>query len=435
VVLLGILLTFVFYIFVKNFLFKIKIFFSAQVLVGLTRFVCSSQLVLYPGPNVQNNEPHAFNAGPFMINRAVEVFDPAVQQVNTPAASATNQGYWWGKRNRAADVLYEPTINAVPIAKDGNGAVGPSNPAASTNTAVPPASNRYYVYYGYPGYPYLYYGDPYGKRSNPNSGYKLSSTIDDEPTITAAQLLTNGNRAMGPSNPAASTNTAAPPPSNRYYGYQYPYGYSGYGSYGKRSNSNGGHKLNSAADDVPTINAAPMVTNGNRAMGPSNPGASTNTAAPPPSNRYYGYQYPYGYSGYGSYGKRSNSNGGHKFNSPADDVPTINAALMVTNRNSALGPSNPAASTNTAAPPPSNRYYGYQYPYGYSGYGSNGKKSNSNGGHKFNRAADDVPTINAAPMVTNGNRAVDFLYPAASTNTAPPSASNRYYYGYGGFPY
>ncbi len=183
-VLHGIHLKFVFYIFVKNFLFKIKILFSAQVLVGLTSIVCNSQLVLYPGPNGQHNEPHAFNAGPIMANRAIEIFDPAVQQANAPAASATNQGYWWGKRNRAADVLYEPTINAVPIAKNVNG-------------------------------------------------------------------------AMGPSNLAASTNTAAPPPSNRYYGYQYPYGYSGYGSYGKRSNSNGGHKFNSAADDVPTINAAP----------------------------------------------------------------------------------------------------------------------------------------------------------------------------------
>ncbi len=117
-VLHGIQLTFVFYIFVKNFLFKIKILFSAQVLVGLTRFVCNSQLVLYPGPNVQNNEPHAFNAGPLMINRAIEILDPAVQQANAPpAASATNQRYW-GKRNRAADVLYEPAINAAPLAKD-----------------------------------------------------------------------------------------------------------------------------------------------------------------------------------------------------------------------------------------------------------------------------------------------------------------------------
>jgi hypothetical protein len=266
----------------------------------------------------------------------------------------------------------------------------------------------------------------YGKRSNSNGGRKFNSAADDVPTINAALMVTNGNRAMGPSNPAASTNTAAPPPSNRYYGYQYPYGYSRYGTYGKRSNSIGGHKLNSAADDVPTINAALMVTNGNRAMGPSNPGAGTNTAAPPPSNRYYGYQYPYGYSGYGSYGKRSNSIGGHKFNSAADDVPTINRAM---------GPSNPAASTNTAAPPPSNRYYGYQYPYGYSGYGSYGKRSNSNSGQNFNSAADDVPTINAAPKVTNGNRAMGPSNPEASTNTAPPSASHRYYYGYGWFPF
>jgi hypothetical protein len=323
----------------------------------LTRFVCSSQLVLYPGPNVQNNEPRAFNAGPFMANRAIEIFDPAVQQANAPpAASATNRGYW-GKRNRAADVLYEPTINAALIAKDGNGAMGSSNRATGTNTTVPPASNRY-------------------------------------------------------------------------YGYQYPYGYSGYGSYGKRSNSNGGHEFNSAADDVPTINAAPMVTNGNRAVEFLYPAASTNTAAPPPSNRYYGYQYPSAYGAYESYGKRSNTNGGHEFNRAADDVPTINAALMVTNGNGSMGPSNPAASTNTAAPPPSNRYYGYQYPYGYSGYGSYGKRSNSNGGHNFNSAADDVPTINAPLMVTNGNRAVDFLYPAASTNTAA-LVSNRGYGYYG----
>jgi hypothetical protein len=76
-----------------------------------------------------------------MANRAIEVFDPAVQQVNTPAASATNRGYWWGKRNRAADVLNEPTINAAPLAKDGNGAMGSSNRATGTNTAAPPPSN------------------------------------------------------------------------------------------------------------------------------------------------------------------------------------------------------------------------------------------------------------------------------------------------------
>jgi hypothetical protein len=82
-----------------------------------------------------------------MINRAIEILDPAVQQANAPpAASATNQRYF-GKRNRAADVLYEPTINAAPIAKGGNGAMGPSNRATGTNTAVPSASNRYYVYY------------------------------------------------------------------------------------------------------------------------------------------------------------------------------------------------------------------------------------------------------------------------------------------------
>jgi hypothetical protein len=52
-----------------------------------------------------------------------------------------------------------------------------------------------------------------------------------------------------------------------------------------------------------------------------------------------------------------------------------------------------------------------------------------------NSATDDVPTINAAPMVVNGNRAVEFLYPAASTNTAAPPPSDRYYYGNGGFPH
>jgi hypothetical protein len=255
----------------------------------LTRFVCSSQLVLYPGPNVQNNEPHVFNAGPFMINRAIEVFDPAVQQANAPAASAINQRYgygYWGKRNRAADVLYEPTINAAPIAKDGNGALGPSNPAASTNTAPPPASNRYYDYYGLYGYGYGY---PYGKRSNLNGGHEFNSAADDVPTINAAPIAKDGNGAVGPSNPAASTNTAVPPASNRYYDYYGLYGY-GYGyPYGKRSNSNGGHEFNSAADDVPTINAAPIAKGGNKAMGPSNLAASTNTAPPPPSNRYYAY--------------------------------------------------------------------------------------------------------------------------------------------------
>jgi hypothetical protein len=184
-----------------------------------------------------------------MINRAIEVFDPAVQQANTPqAASATNRGYW-GKRNRAA----EPTINAAPLAKDGNGAVGPSNPAASTNTAVPPPSNRYYGYSGWYGlgYPYPVMYGSYGKRSNSNGGHNFNSAADDVPTINAAPIAKDGNGAVGPSNPAASTNTAVPQASNRYYDYYGLYGY-GYGyPYGKRSNSNGGHEFNSAADDVP----------------------------------------------------------------------------------------------------------------------------------------------------------------------------------------
>jgi hypothetical protein len=309
----------------------------------LISFVCNSQLVLYPGPNVQNNEPHAFNAGPFMINRAIEVFDPAVQQANTPAASATNRGYW-GKRNRAADVLYEPTINAAPIAKDGNGAMGSSNLAASsTNTASPPPSNRYYGYYGLSGYGYGYpdmYGS-YGKRSNSNGGRKFNSAADEnnEPhAFNAGPFMIN--RAIEIFDPAVQQTNAPPAASATNRGF-----------WGKR---------NRAAE--PTINAAPIAKDGNRAMGPSNPAAGTNTAPPPPSNRYYGYNgwYGYGYAYpdmYGSYGKRSNSNGGRKFNSAADDVPKINAALMVTNGNRAVEFLYPAASTNTAAPPPSNRYY------------------------------------------------------------------------------
>jgi hypothetical protein len=399
----------------KLLFFKIKILFSAQVLVGLASFVCSSQLVLYPGPNVKNNGPYAFNAGPIMINRPIEIFDPAVQQVNTPAASATNQRFF-GKQNRAADFVYEPTINAAPIAKDGNGAMGPSNLAASTNTAPPPTSNRYYGY----GSPMTEMYGYYGKRSNSNGGHEFNSAADDVPTINAPLMVTNGNRAVDFLYPAASTNTAASLPSNRYGRFMF---------FGKRSNSNGGHKFNSAADDVPTINAAPMVTNGNGAMGPSNPAASTNTAPPSASSRYYGYPYAYGYGYpdmYGSYGKRSNSNGGHYFNSAADDVPSINAPLMVTNGNKAEDFLYPAASTNTAASLPSNRGYGRFMFFG--------KRSNSKGGHKFNSATDVVPTINAPLLVTNGNRAVDFLYPAASTNTAASSASNRYY-GYGGYGY